>query len=396
MQDPASAPVITGRGMYTPSDILTNDDIAALASPAALRQWVARNKWCAKELGIDSVDDRPLDELRAAFARYIGDRIGILERRAIDRRALMNGQPSTNGIHGSDLGRRACENALADAGVEAETVDAVICGTSSPERIYPTTAVEIQGKIGAVNAYAFDLLAACSSFVYGLQAARGLIAAGVHRRVLVVSAEYFTSAVDYSDPNNSFFWGDAAAAALVESPADAHGKSGYAILDTDCVSKLSQNIRTGLGGTKPFLARMRGEIGPADAESDASQDNEAAYPYFWQDGRNVFREVVPLVVKKTREMVTRNGLDVDDVSQFMFHQPSALLLGGVAKRVLGETLPSPRVPTNFGQFGNTSSCGAPLCLAQESTMKPGDYACMSVFGAGYTVATALLQKVAGK
>jgi 3-oxoacyl-(acyl-carrier-protein) synthase III len=380
--------------MYTPPDILTNEDIASLADPAALRQWVARNRWCAKELGIDTVDDRPLDELRAAFARYIGDRIGIRERRAIDRTALLERRPSTNGIHGSHLGSRACESALADAAVDAADVDAIICGTSSPERIYPTTAVEIQGRIGADAAYAFDLLAACSSFVYGLQAARGLIAAGVHRRVLVVSAEYFTSAVDYADPNNSFFWGDAAAAALVESSADARGKGGYAILDTDCISKLSQNIRTGLGGTKPFLARMGGDVGPASEAPDADHDNEAAYPYFWQDGRSVFREVVPLVVSKTRDIVERNDLHVDQIAQFMFHQPSALLLGGVAKRVLGETLPSPRVPTNFDRFGNTSSCGAPLCLTQESTMQAGDYACLSVFGAGYTVATALLQKIA--
>ena len=390
----STPPIISGRGMRLPDEALSNADVAALADPRQLRLWAERNQWCRRQLDSEAPGAWSEGEIRGIFERYVAERIGINARRVIDRQALIDGRPSRRGVHASDLGAGACRAALDAAAVDPEEVDALICGTSSPERIYPTTAIEIQSKIGARRAHAFDLLAACSSFVYGLHMARGLIEAGIHRRILVVAAEYFTSAVDYADPNNSFFWGDGAAAALVESQESARRPEGYLLVDTHCLSIPSQNIRTGLGGTKPFLARMAcaAPEPPRQEPGESGATDEAAYPYFWQDGPQVFKDVVPVVVRETRSIVERNGLALDDVRQFMFHQPSALFLGSLAKRLLGVRLPCERVPTSFLEYGNTSSAGAPICLAEEATMAAGEHACMTVFGAGYTVACALLRK----
>lgn len=384
----SAAPVITGRGMNLPSDVLTNADVAAAADPALLSGWIRANRWCEerrRELA-SSGDGAVLD--RRLFADYVEQRIGIRERRAIDREAVLRGEHPAVDRFASDLGAEAALEALADARVDPKDVDLVVCGTSTPDRIYPTTAIEIQHRIGAERAYGYDLLAACTSFVYGLEMIRGLILAGLARRALLVTAEYFTCGVDYRDPSSSFFWGDAGAAVLVEAAELAAGKDGYEILDCVCRSRLSQNIRTGLGGTRPFIAQngTRPSVVPGGP----------AYRFFYQDGPAVYREVIPMAVGSTAEILQRNRLSPGGVRLFLFHQASALVISGISRRLFSAAVPAAdAVPLNLDRYGNTSSCGAPLCLVEESILGPGELACMTVFGAGYTVASALLRRTGG-
>jgi beta-ketodecanoyl-[acyl-carrier-protein] synthase len=379
--------------MYVPDDVLTNQDVAAVAEPARLGAWIRDNKWCQKrwqELRADpaSASLEDAEAHRLLFRAYVDDRIGIHSRRVVDRRAILEGRCPEAGLYGADLGLRAAERALAEAGVDAADLDVVICGTSSPDRIYPATAVEIQERLGARAAYAYDLLAACSSFVYGLEMARGLILAGLCRRALIVAAEYFSCGVDYGDPHNSFFWGDAGAAAVVESAGLARGRGGYELLDSHCRSHFSDNIRTGLGGTRPFMALSRNGQGPPGDHEPGG----AAYRFFYQNGPMVYREVIPLAARATDAILQRNGLAVDDVRLFMFHQASALVIDGLKRRLFREEPAPDRVPLNLARYGNTSSCGVAICLAEEEVMRPGEIACMTAFGAGYTVGAALLRK----
>jgi len=392
------APIITGRGMFVPEDVLSNGDVAALADPERLAGWVRDNKWCEKRLAemcargaCAGLADLGREEVhRRLFHDYVDDRIGIRSRHVVDRRAILERRPSTAGLFGAHLGMRAAAAALAEAGVAASELDVVICGTSSPDRIYPATAVEIQQGIGAHAAYAYDLLAACSSFVYGLEMARGLILGGLCRRALVVAAEYFSCGVDYADPHNSFFWGDAAAAAVVEAAALGRSKGGFEILDGQCRSHFSENIRTGLGGNRAFAAASRNGHGrPSDHEPGGD-----AYRFFYQNGPMVYREVIPLAARATTSLLGKHGLGVEDVRRFMFHQASTLVIDGIKRRLFDGEPDADRVPLNLVRYGNTSSCGVAICLAEESTMEPGELACMTAFGAGYTVGAALLRKVA--
>jgi beta-ketodecanoyl-[acyl-carrier-protein] synthase len=318
----------------------------------------------------------------------VRDRIGIHERRVVDRGAIVRGVPSESGVFGSDLGAKAAEQAIANAGIAATDIEMIICGTSSPDGIYPATAVEIQGKIGAQNAYAFDLLAACSSFAFGLQIARGMIGSGIHRRVLVVSPEYFTAGVNYADPESAFFFGDGAAAAVIEPAGDLGGRSGFQIVDTRAFSIPSRSIRTGLGGTRPFVAGATRNNGRTDAEIEFGAPDD---PYFYQEGRRVFRDVVPTVANETLMFLEQNGLVAADVERFWFHQPSALFLGAIAKRLLDVKADDERVVIGYDRFGNTSSSGAPMCMARDEHLQPGQYGCMSVFGAGYSIGLALVR-----
>jgi len=386
-------PVITGRGLHVPADSLSNAELASVVDPDRLAAWVARNEWCRKRVAELPAAGRTGGALaalhRRVFADYVEQRIGIRTRRVVDRTAILERRASSSGRFASDLGAEAARRALAAAAVAGDEVDVVICGTSSPDRVYPTTAIEIQHRIGAHRAHAYDLLAACSSFVYGLEVARGLLKAGLARRVVVVAAEYFTCGVDYRDPESAFFWGDGAAAAVIETPELGLGKGGYEIVDTLCRSRLSDNIRTGLGGTRPLVA----DVALGDGKAAFVEPGSPAYRYFYQNGPAVYREVVPYVVTLTREILERNTYTTDDVRVFMFHQASRLILDGIERRLLGSDDGRRRLSINLDRFGNTSSCGVGICLAEEDVMRAGEIACMTAFGAGYTVGSALLRKL---
>ena len=386
----ATAPVITGTGRCLPDDVLSNDDVAVMADPARLDAWVTASTWCKARLAEEPASRGSPDALhRRIFAEYIERRIGIRTRRVIDRAALLAGRPSSRDVHAADLGAVAAREALDRAGVSAQDVDVVVVGTSTPGRIYPATAVQVQSLIGAERAYAFDVSAACSSFVYGLELVRGLLRSGAARRALVVAAEYFTAGVDYRDPTFSYFFGDAGAAAVVEAGDLARGKPGWRIVDVRCRSQWSRNIRTGLGGTETLVAARaaaaRGETDPAPGD--------AASPWFFQNGPSVYRDVVPLVARETLALLEGHRLRTDDVRLFLFHQASALMLDGIQERLFGAPLAPERIVVNLERYGNTSSCGVALGLAEEKTARPGDLACLATFGAGYTLGAALLRKV---
>jgi beta-ketodecanoyl-[acyl-carrier-protein] synthase len=381
-------PIITGRGMDLPPDVLSNHDLSELLDGAQLESWIAGNRWCQQQLaamGAGGVTAEEMDRRRRlVFEGYVRQRVGIENRRVIDRQAILDRRASRRGVFGSTLGALAAERALAAAALTAADVDLVVCGTSSPDRVYPTTAVEIQGLIGATGAAAFDVLAACSSFVFALETARALVAAGGYRRALVVAAEFFTCAVDYSDPANSCFWGDAGAAVVVEAAELGRPKGGYEILSTLCRSQHSQNIRTGLGGTRPWAEAVPGGAVPG----------EVGYRHFYQNGPRVYREVIPLVHHAIEALLRRQHMTVEEVRAFMFHQASSQMIGGLTKRLFHEEPPADRVPRNLRSYGNTSSCGAAICLVEDTTLQPGEIACMCAFGGGYTVGAALLRKVA--
>ncbi len=385
---PASSPVITGKGWAVPDDVLSNADVAARLDDALLRKWVGASRWCQERLEGKSELSRA--EVDAVFIRYVEDRIGIVRRRVIDRAAIVEARPSKNGVFASDLGAMAVDNAIADAGFDADEVEVIICATGSPDRVFPSTGTEIQARVGAHAAHAYDLSAACTGFGYGLHVARGLVASGMHRRVVVVCAEYFTAMVNYSDPNNAFFWGDGAAAVVVERADLADGKAGLAVVDSHCLSAPSPCIRTGLGGTRPFLAGASRGSGPADADIVLGSAED---PYFFQDGRQVYRDVVRTVVKETGHLISRNDVPVESIRRFWFHQPSLPMLNAIAKRLISSNARDERIALSLQDYGNTSSTGAALCLAQDENLCPGDWGCISVFGAGYTVSSVLVRQL---
>lgn len=388
---PDPSPVITGRGTYLPDDVLTNADVASLSDPLRLVAFTAKNVWCRQRTealranGARAAEDLPL--ARRVFAEFVEQRVGIRERRVVDREGILARRPGRTTLLSSGLGARAGARALAQAGLGGADLDAVVCGTSTPDSLCPATAVEIQRVLDAPAAFAFDLMAACSSFAFALTTARALVLSGTARRVLVVAAEYFSAMVDWADPATSYFAGDGAAAVVLEEAGLAAGKPGLAVSDALCRSRHSENIRTGMGGTRAFLATAPGAARPGAAPPAPGEDG---YRWFHQDGPQVYRDVVPQTETLVRRLLERNGLDPKQVARWWVHQASLPTIDGIFGRLLGGR-PGPDVlPLPLERLGNTSSCGSAYCLAEDRGLAAGEQGVLVAFGGGYTVGTVLL------
>lgn len=385
--------VITGRGTSLPDGVLGNDDVAALADAGRLRTFVDTNSWCRQRCAHLRSNGSATDETtaldRRVFAEFVEQRVGILERRVVDREAVLARRPSVSGRWGSTLGAEAALRAVGDAGLVADDVDVVILGSSTPDSLCPAGAVVIQEAIGAHRAFAFDVQAACSSFVFAVAAARGFLASGQARRALVVAAEQFSAMTDWSEPSTSYFAGDGAAAVVLEAigsdlPPPAKPPR-WELVDTLCWSTYSHNIRTGVGGTRVLSAWMDPV---AAARATPGQDG---YRYFHQNGPQVYRDVMPEVDASSRTLLARHGLEPADVARWWVHQASRPMIEGIFQRLLGHMPPPEVAPIVLERLGNTSACGAAYCLAEDRGLAPGEHGVLLVFGGGYTVGAVLLR-----
>lgn len=382
--------VLTGRGVALPDGVLHNDDVAALADPARLRAFVDGNVWCRQRFdalrgnGAATLPVARLDQ--RVFAEFVRERVGIRERRVIDRDAVLARRASSAGT-GADLGAAAARRALAAAGRRPDDVDVVLLGSSTPDSLCPAGAVIIQAGVGARRAWAFDVQAACSSFVFALATARGLVASGQARCVLVVAAEFFSAMTDWAEPATSYFAGDGAAAVVVEAASSADARPGprFELVDTVCRSSLSENIHTGVGGTRLLQAWT------APDAAAAARPGDDGYRYFHQNGPLVYRDVLPSVEAATHDLLASHGLGPADVARWWVHQASLPMIDGIFGRLLGARPPPSVAPIVLETLGNTSACGAAYCLAEDPGLEPGQHGVVLVFGGGYTIGVALLR-----
>jgi 3-oxoacyl-[acyl-carrier-protein] synthase-3 len=293
--------------------------------------------------------------------QWILDRTGIRERHIAEA-----------GTATSDLAAEAARRALADAGRTAEEVDLIILGTLSPDMPFPSTACFVQQKIGAANAYAMDVEAACSGFIYALSVADALIRVGRGKVALVIGAEIVSSVVDYSDRTTCVLFGDGAGAAVVEPCPDGEGV-------LSCHLHSDGNnwhfIQAPVGGTvTPFI---EGE--PLMGKTLRMAGNET------------FRYAVTRMGEVCTEALEAAGLAVADVDLVVAHQANQRIVSAVGKR-LG--VDPAKVYLNVDRFGNTSAATIPICLAElkeQGRLAPGTVVLLVAFGAGITWGAALLR-----
>ncbi len=321
---------ITGWGKALPDRVVTNDELAQI---------------------VDTSDE------------WIRTRTGIRQRRiAVD--------PSETT---ATLGAKAARAALEVADIPANKVDMIICATSSPEHIFPSTACVIQDLIGAVNAGAFDISAACSGFVYGLGLAKGLIASGQAETILVIGAETLSRIVDWSDRNTCVLFGDGAGAVVVQaSPVPG----GILTTEMGCDGSGGDLLSLPAGGSKM----------PATLETVASGQH-----FIKMNGRAVFRFATRVMADATRRVLDKAGLGVEDVDLVIPHQANERIIA-VSMRHLG--LPDEKVFRNLQYYGNTSTASIPIALTEaieQDLVKPSDILVMVGFGAGLTWAGAAIQ-----
>jgi 3-oxoacyl-[acyl-carrier-protein] synthase-3 len=267
----------------------------------------------------------------------------------------------------------AAKEALAKAGIEAGDLDAIITATLTPDFPFPATACGVQNKLGATKAFAFDLDAACSGFIFGLSVAEGLIASGTARHVLVVGAEKLSTITDWQDRNTCVLFGDGAGAAVL-GPANGQRviKSFYMGTDGGLISKLYQPA----GGSAM----------PADAASVAGRMH-----YLKMDGKEVFKFAVRIMGEASAEACRRAGWDPKDIALFLPHQANLRIIEAAAK-FMG--LPMERVFVNLDQYGNTSAASIPIAMdeaLQQGRLAQGDKVVMVAFGAGLSWGSCTVQ-----
>ncbi len=272
------------------------------------------------------------------------------------------------------LSQEASERAMASAGVTADQLDAIVLATASPDRLLPSTACDLQALLGAENAAAFDISAACPGFVFALTVAEGLIASEQSETVLVVGAEKLSAITDFQDRSTAILFGDGAGAAIVRRSSQA----GRGILATFIKSD---------GRLAPLLYRPGG--GSADPISERVVCERSHY--MKMAGREVFKAAVRTMTDACDEALRRAGVTADQVDLLVPHQANLRIIEAIAKHA---GFPMSRVMVNVERYGNTSSASIPLALEQaiaEGRVGPGSVILMVAFGAGFTWGSAVIR-----
>ncbi|MFH1197623.1 MAG: beta-ketoacyl-ACP synthase III [bacterium] len=313
---------ITGLGMYVPDKILDNKYFEQI---------------------VDTSDE------------WIRTRTGISERRIIENGAT------------SDLATRAVQDLLNTSKVKPEEIDIIIVATVTPDMFFPATACLVQDNVGAVNAWGFDLSAACSGFLFALQTGANFIESGNYKKVIVVGADKMSSITDYTDRNNCILFGDAGAAILLE-PSDV---PAFGI----------QNSLLHIDGSGRESLYMKGG-GSLNPSSHQTVDNKLHY--IFQDGKAVFKVAVKGMADISVEIMEKNNLKSEDVAYLVPHQANLRIIDATAARM---GLPDEKVMKNIHKYGNTTAATIPSCLVEyyrDGKLKKGDKLILAAFGAGFT------------
>jgi len=295
-----------------------------------------------------------LEKMVDTTDEWIKTRTGISERR------ILKGE----GLGTSDMGKEAIEQLLKKRGISAEEIDLIICCTVTPDMIFPATANIISDKVGAKNAWGFDLGAACSGFLYGLTTGSKFIESGYCKKVIVVGADKMSSIVDYTDRTTCVIFGDGAGAVLLEPSVDETG-----VLD----SKLYSD-----GAGREFLhQKAGGSVKPASHETVDNKEH-----FIYQDGKPVFKAAVTNMADVSAEIMERNNLTSEDVAWLVPHQANLRIIDATARRM---GVSDEKVMINIQKYGNTTSGTIPLCLVDwEKRLKKGDNIVLAAFGGGFT------------
>ncbi len=302
-----------------------------------------------------------LEKMVDTTDEWIQTRTGIRERRIAD--------PD---VATSDIAYDAALRALESAQVSADEIDGIIVGTVTPDYLFPSTACVLQSRLGAKNAFAFDLLAGCSGFLYALQAGKGIINGGDAKKILVIGAETLSKITDFEDRATCILFGDGAGAAII-GESDTPGILSFCL---------------GANGDAGDLLHMPGG-GSRIPPSEESLKNKCHF--LKMEGRDVFKEAVKALESSSLEAIKSADLTPDEIDIFIPHQANYRILEAVRKRI---GLPEEKVFSNLEKYGNTSSASVPIALdeaVRSGRVKKGDTLLFSVFGAGFTWGAAVVR-----
>lgn len=302
----------------------------------------------------EKLTNADLEEMVDTDDNWIQTRTGIVERRIL----------KTEGLGTSFMAEKAIQDLLEKTNTNPEEIDCIICATVTPDMLFPATATILSDKAGLVNAFGFDVEAACSGLLYSLSIGAKYIESGFSKKTIIVGADKMSSIIDYEDRATCIIFGDAATAMLME-PNEAGNGFVDAIYRSDGAGRKHLHMKAG-GSVKP-------------PNSDTVKNHEH---FVYQEGRQVFKEAVPKMAEVSRALMDRNDLANADIQYFVPHQANKRIIDA-ASHQLG--LKPSQVMVNIERYGNTTSATIPLCLWEwENHLKPGDNLILSAFGGGFT------------
>jgi beta-ketodecanoyl-[acyl-carrier-protein] synthase len=366
---------ITGHGVWHPETVLGNEEMCA-----AFNEFVRREN--AKNAGLIAAGT--LEPLKESTPDFIAKSSGILQRYVEDKTGLVDpermcpnipdrpeDQLSVQAEYALKAGRRALEVARR----VPEDVDLVVLGCSNLQRMYPAIAIEVQNALGA-HGYAFDILLGCSAATGATQLASQAVQLGQAACALVVVPELTTGHMNWRERDSHFIFGDASVALVIE-PTERARPGSWEILSTRMMSKWSSNIRNNKG----YLDRC-------DPSTEHNVDK-----LFHQNGRRVFKDVVPLAEKFISDHIAAHGLPPSQITRYWLHQANQNMNELIAKRILGRDATRAEAPIILDEYGNTASAGSLIAFSKYNEDIPaGSYGVMASFGAGYSLGSLLLQR----
>jgi beta-ketodecanoyl-[acyl-carrier-protein] synthase len=366
---------ISATGLWTPSDSITNAELVASFN-TYVERFNAENAGAIEAGAVKALQPSSVEFIEKASGikhRFVMDKAGSLD---VDRMVpRIPERPNEQLSLMAEVAVNAGRQALEAAGRDPRDVGAVICSCSSLQRPYPALAIEVQNELGA-GGFGYDMNVACSSATFAIQNATDIIKAGHARSVLVVNPELTTGHLNFRDRDSHFIFGDAAVAILVER-ADIAPQGAWAILGTKLKTVFSNNIRNNFG----FLNRG----------DEAHRDDPDKL--ISQQGRKVFKEVVPLVSEMILEQLAALDLKPSDMRRLWLHQANSNMNRLIAERVLGHEASQDEAPTVLDVYGNTAGAGSIIAFHNHrADLKTGDKGLICSFGAGYSAGSIFVQK----
>ena len=369
---------ISGTGLFTPKEVLTNDELVESYNEF-VDEFNLENKDRIVSGEIEELQKSSSEFIEKASgvkARYVQNKSGILDTKFMRPQLRERKEDELSNL--AEMGVIAAKQAIENANIDIEKIDAVIVACSNLERPYPAIAIEIQNALN-IEGFAFDMNVACSSATFGIQTIYDMIKSGSIRSALMVNPEICSGHLNFKDRDCHFIFGDVATAVVIEELQEVPNNSNsYEILSTKLYTQFSNNIRNNYG----FLNSSSPDgVGKSDK-------------LFHQNGRQVFKEVVPKVASLIKEHLEKNDIEVSSIKAMYLHQANENMNRLISKYVLGQEASRDFAPIVLDEYANTSSAGSIIAFHKHNNNLKKDYlAIICSFGAGYSIGNIIVRKV---
>ena len=376
--------VVSGTGLYTPPYAISNEELVE-----SFNSWAEQhNSENAAAIFAGEKEEKQLSDVdfiekaSGIKSRFMMEKAGVVDPGRLRSKLSPAAEPDTFfGVPAQVvMALGAAAEALAKAGLEGPDIDLVIFSSSVFERFVPSIAVEIQSELGA-GGFAYDMAVGCSSATFGMSNAMDAVRGGIASRVLVITSEYITPAMNFKDRDSHFIFGDACVAMVVESERTTKSKTAFRIRSRKLFTKFSMNIRAGFG-TRLFL----------EEGDDLLKENPDVR--FLQNGRTVFKELVPRVIRLVKGHMAEQNLEISQVRRIWLHQANIHMNEMAGRKILGEMPTQDKAPIILDEYANTAGAGCIIAFHKfKEDFESGEIGVLCSFGAGYSIGCLVLERV---